>query len=210
MEKKVYSIAGEEVGTVSLDDAVFGRSVSEGSIYYAIKAELANARVGTASVKTRGQVRGSTAKPWRQKGTGRARSGHKRSPVWRGGGVVFGPQKRDYTIRIPRKLKRLAICSILSMKAKEETHFKVIEDFSINSGKTKDFSVILKNHSIDERVVVIAKDDDSLLKRAGRNIPFLTVHTYNKLRAHDLFYGKKIVVMKSAIESLNSFYGGVK
>ena len=105
MKAKVFSVKGEELKDITLNDAVFGREVSEGTIYYAIRNELANMRVGTACTKTRAEVKGSGAKPWGQKGTGRARSGHKRSPVWVGGGTVFGPKPRDYSYTMPRKMK---------------------------------------------------------------------------------------------------------
>jgi len=209
MEKKVLSTDGKEIRSVELSDEVFGREVSEGAIYYAIRNELANMRVGTASTKTRSEVRGSGAKPWSQKGTGRARSGHRRSPIWVGGGTVFGPKPRDYSYTMPKKMKRAAMKSILSLKAQEET-LVVIEDFSIESGKTKDLAGILKNFNANERMVLILKDDDALTKRAARNIPWLTTLSYNRLRAHDLFYGRKLLVLESAVKSLNEFYASAK
>ena len=206
MEKKVFSITGEEISNIELDDKVFGREVSEGSIYHAIRNELANRRVGTASVKTRAEVRGSGAKPWAQKGTGRARAGHKRSPVWVGGGVVFGPKPRDYSYKLPKKLKRLAMMSILSMKAKDDA-LKVVQDFTIESGKTKDLSSVLAKLVDEQRTVLVLKDDDAMVKRAGRNIPWLQVLSYNRLSAHSLFYGKNLLVLETAAKNLNEFYG---
>jgi len=206
MDKKVYSIEGKELRDITLEDSVFAREVSEGSIYHAINNELANKRVGTACTKSRSEVRGSGAKPWRQKGTGRARSGHKRSPVWVGGGVVFGPQPRDYSYTLPKKNKRLAMKSILSLKASSET-FKVVEDFTIESGKTKELRTILVKLATEERTVVILKDDDQMIRRAGRNLPNVRFLSYNRLRAHDLFYGKNILVLEGAAVKLNEFYG---
>ena len=206
MEAKVFSVKGEEIKSIELNDAVFNCEVSDGTIYYAINNELANKRVGCASTKGRSEVRGSGAKPWAQKGTGRARAGHKRSPVWVGGGIVFGPKPRSYNYKMPRKMKRLAMRSILSLKNKNE-RMKIVEDFTIESGKTADISSILKNLVSQERTVVILKDDDAMVKRAGRNIPWLTFLSYNRLRAHDLFYGKNILVMESAAGKLNEFYG---
>jgi large subunit ribosomal protein L4 len=205
MDKKVYSIEGKELRDITLEDSVFAREVSEGSIYHAINNELANRRVGTASTKSRAEVRGSGAKPWRQKGTGRARSGHKRSPVWVGGGVVFGPKPRDYSYTLPKKIKRLAMKSILSLKAASET-FKVVEDFTIDSGKTKELRTILIKLTTEERTVVILKDDDQMIRRAGRNLPNVRFLSYNRLRAHDLFYGKNILVLEGAAVKLNEFY----
>lgn len=206
MDKKVYSIEGKELRNVTLDDAVFAREVSEGSIYLAINNELANRRVGTACAKTRREVVGSTAKPWKQKGTGRARSGDKKSPVWVGGGTAFGPKPRDYSFTMPRKAKRLAMISILSLKAKTDL-ITVVEDFTIESGKTKDFVKVISNFVENERTVVILKDDDSMVRRAGRNVPNVKFLAFNRLRAHDLFYGKKIIVLEGAVEKLNEFYG---
>ncbi|MDC7219836.1 MAG: 50S ribosomal protein L4 [Spirochaetales bacterium] len=206
MEKKVYSVDGKEVKSIELSDSVFAREVSEGSIYNAIKNELANKRVGTASTKGRSEVKGSGAKPWRQKGTGRARAGHKRSPVWVGGGIVFGPKPRDYSYKLPKKIKRLAIKSILSLKAQDDAKFKVVEDFTVESGKTKDLVKLLKNLVSDERTVIILKDDDSMVKRAGANIANVNILSYNRLNAHDLFYGKNVLVLEGAALKLNEFY----
>ncbi len=210
MDKKVYSIEGKEVGTVALDDTVFAREVSEGCIYHAIRNELANRRVGTAKTKSRGEVKGSSAKPWRQKGTGRARAGHKRSPLWKGGGVAFGPRPRDYSYTLPRKQKRLAFKSILSLKASQEESLKVVQDFTVESGKTKELAGILGKLVGRERTVMVLKEDDAMLRRAGRNIPWLSFLTYNRLRAHDLFYGRKVLLQEGAVAKLNEFYGNKK
>ena len=206
MEATVYSVQGKEVRKITLDDAVFSRDVCDGAIYYAIRNELANKRVGTAKTKTRSEVRYSGSKLWKQKGTGRARVGSRRSPIWVGGGTIFGPQKRDYSYRMPKKMKRAALVSLLSMKAQEDK-IQVIEDFTVESGKTKDLVSILKNFVQDERTVFILQDDNELIRRAGRNIPWLKILNYNRLNAHELFYGKKVLVLESAAGSLNEFYG---
>ena len=209
MNMKVYSIQGEPVKDITLNDAVFQREVNNDSIYYAITNELANARVGTASTKTRGEVRGSTAKPWPQKGMGRARAGRRRSPIWVGGGITFGPRPRDYSYKVPKKLKRLAYKSILSLKIQTE-QLKVVEDFTVESGKTHDLAGILKNLVDGKRTVIVMKDDDAMLKRAGSNIPWLTTLSFNRLRAHDLFYGRNIIVLETAAEKLGEFYADGK
>ncbi len=206
METKVFSVKGEEIKNITLNDDVFGREVSEGSIYYAVNNELANRRVGTASTKTRGEVRGSNAKPWRQKGTGHARSGDKKSPVWVGGGTIFGPKPRDYSYKMPRKMKRLAMKSILSLKIKQEK-IKVVEDFTVESGKTRDLTGVLRSFVKDESTVIILKDDDKMLRRAGKNIPWLKFLTYNRLSAHTLFYGRNVLILETAVGNLNDFYG---
>lgn len=207
MDKKVYSTEGKELRTIALEDSVFAREVSQGTIWHAIRNELANMRQGTASVKTRQQVKGSTAKPWRQKGTGRARAGRRKSPLWRGGGVIHGPSPRDYSYSMPKKLKRLAMKSILSLKAADDEKFRVIEDFSVESGKTRELAVILKNLSAKGRTVVILGDDDAMIKRAGGNIRDLSFLSYNRLRAHDLYYGNTILVLEGAAKKLGEFYG---
>lgn len=205
MEKKVYSVDGKELRTIVLDDAVFGLSVNDAVIYYAITNELANKRVGTACTKTRSEVHGSNAKPYKQKGTGHARRGDKKSPINVGGGTIFGPKPRDFSYSIPRKEKRLAMKSILSLQAQSD-RLTVVEDFSVESGKTKDLMKILNNFAKDERTVVILKDDDANLRKAGRNVKDLSFLSYNRLRAHDLFYGRKVILLESAAKNLSDFY----
>lgn len=205
MEKKVYSTDGKELRTITLDDTVFGLPVNDDVIYYAITNELANMRVGTACTKTRAEVHGSNAKPYKQKGTGNARRGDKKSPIMVGGGTIFGPKPRDYSYAIPKKEKRLALKTILSMQAQSD-RFTVVEDFTIESGKTKDLVKILNNFVKDERTVLVLKDDDNKIKQAGRNIPNLSFLSYNRLRAHDLYYARKIVILEGAVKNLSDFY----
>jgi len=205
MDKKVLSTKGKELRSIELDDSVFGREVSEGAIYHAVRNELANMRVGTASTLTRSEVAGSRRKPWRQKGTGRARAGTYQSPVRVGGGVAFGPRPRDYSYRLPKKMKRVAMMSLLSMKVGDDSLI-VVEDLSL-SGKTKELAEILSGLTGQERTVLILTDDDEMAKRAGRNIPWLSYLSYNRLRAHDLLYGRKVVVTETAVKALNEFYG---
>jgi large subunit ribosomal protein L4 len=205
MEKKVYSVDGKELRSITLDDNVFGLPVNEDVIYYAINNELANKRVGTASTKGRAEVHGSNAKPYKQKGTGHARRGDKKSPITRGGGTIFGPKPRDFSFTLPKKVKRLAMKSILSLQAQSD-RMTVVEDFTIDSGRTKDLIKILNNFAKDERTVVILKDDDAKIRQAGRNIPALSFLSFNRLRAHDLFYGRKVIMLESAAKNLSDFY----
>lgn len=206
MNRTVYSIEGKELRNVELSDAVFGLPVNEDVIWYAINNELANLRLGTASTKDRSEVHGSNAKPFKQKGTGRARRGDKKSPISVGGGVVFGPRPRDFSYSMPKKAKRLAMKTILSLKVQDD-RLKIVEDFSIESGKTKELAKILGALGADERTVVVLKDDDAMVKRAGKNIPWLSFLSFNRLRAHDLFYGRRVIMMESAVKNLNDFYG---
>jgi large subunit ribosomal protein L4 len=206
MNRTVYSKEGQELRSIELDDAVFGLPVNEDLIWYAINNELANKRLGTASVRDRGEVNGSNAKPYKQKGTGRARRGDKKSPLMVGGGVVFGPKPRDFSYAIPKKAKRLALKTILSLKAQSDT-LTVVEDFSVESGKTRDLAGLLKNFGDNRRTVIILKDDDPMIKRAGANIPWLSFLSYNRLRAHDIFYGRRVILLEGAARKLSEFYG---
>jgi large subunit ribosomal protein L4 len=205
MNRKVYSKDGKEIRDIELDDAVFGLPVNEDLIWYAINSELANKRLGTACTKDRGEVHGSNAKPYKQKGTGRARRGDKKSPVLVGGGVIFGPKPRDFSWKLPKKAKRQALKTILSLKAQSDV-LKVVEDFSVDSGKTKDLAGLIGNFGEPERTVIILKDDDKKVKQAGRNIPWLSFLSYNRLRAHDLFYGRRVLLLESAAKNLSEFY----
>ena len=223
MNCSVYSIDGKELRTIELADTVFGLPVNEDVIWYAINNELANKRQGNASTKDRGEVHGSNAKPFKQKGTGHARRGDKKSPLIVGGGVIFGPRPRDFSYSMPKKAKRQAMKNILSLKAQGE-NFRIIEEFSVESGKTKDLAKILGNFGDPERTVVILNDlrdvkesdfsswetlhnKNVMVKRAGANLPWLHFLSYNSLRAHDLFYSRRIFILESAAKSLNEFYG---
>ena len=207
MEAKVFSTNGKEIKTIELSADVFGIEVSDGSIYHAVNNELANRRVGTACTKTRAEVNYSNTKPFKQKGTGNARRGDKKSPVMVGGGTIFGPKPRDYSYTLPKKVKRLAMRSLLSLSVQEE-RLVVVEDFTSENGKTKELVGILKNFVEDgKRTVLIMKNDDAMLRRAARNIPYLHVLAYDKLSAKELLYGKKVVMLETASKNLNEFYG---
>ncbi|WP_320130040.1 50S ribosomal protein L4 [uncultured Sphaerochaeta sp.] len=207
METKVFSTDGSEVRTIQLNDQVFNREVNDATIYYAVNNELANRRVGTACTKGRAEVNYSNTKPYKQKGTGNARAGDKKSPVWVGGGTIFGPKPRDYSYVLPKKVKRLAMKSLLSLGVQEE-RLIVVEDFTPESGKTKDLSSIIKNFITDEtRTLLILKDDDVMMRRAAKNIPYLHVLSYNRLSAKELLYGRKVLVLETAAKNLNDFYG---
>ena len=205
METKVYSIEGNELRSIQLPEHVFGLADNTAVIYNAINNELANRRVGTACTKGRAEVHGSNAKPYSQKGTGRARRGDKKSPVLVGGGTIFGPRPKDYSYSIPKKAKRLAMRTILSMKARTG-RVLVVEDFTIEDGKTKRLAEILKKLSLDERTVIVHGLNADMLRRAGRNIPNLSFLSYDRLSAHELFYGKKIVLLENAISCLDGCY----
>jgi large subunit ribosomal protein L4 len=207
MEAKVFSVNGKEIKTIDLNPDVFGIEVSDGSIYHAVNNELANRRVGTACTKTRAEVNYSNTKPFKQKGTGNARRGDKKSPIMVGGGTIFGPKPRDYSYTLPKKVKRLAMKSLLSLSVQEE-RLVVVEDFTSENGKTKELVAILKNFVEDgKRTALIMKNDDAMLRRAARNIPYLHVLAYDKLSAKELLYARKVVMLETAAKNLNEFYG---
>ncbi len=199
-----YSIAGSVVGQVELSDDVFNAVVNDILIYELIRSANANLRQGNSSTKMRAELKGGGSRPWRQKGTGRARHGTVNSPLWRGGGVVFGPKPRDYRIDLPKAIKRRAYRSLLSLKAKEGA-IKVVEDFEIAQGKTKEIAQIGKVLSV-EKGVLITDREDALLKRSIRNIPWFFLNNVKRLSGRDIFYSKTIVITESAVKYLNEKY----
>ncbi len=199
-----YSIKGEKIGQVELSDSVFAGDINNTVIYEYIKAANANLRQGTHKTKERAEVRGGGAKPWRQKGTGRARSGTNRSPIWVGGGTVFGPRVRSYRIELPKKIRRKAFLSILSLKARQGA-IKVVENFSIETGKTKDMFSVLKSLGVT-RGVFVAHNDDEMIKRSLRNIQDVKFNNADRLSGRDLFYSKNLLLTESAVEAINKSF----
>jgi len=210
MKVDKYSVDGKVVGQVDLPDDIFSAEINDVIIYEYIKAANANLRQGTHSSKGRSDVRGGGAKPWRQKGTGRARAGTSRSPIWRGGGMIFPRQPRDYTIQLPKKIKRAAIVSIFSQKAKSGA-VKVVEDFNAD-GKTKNIAKLGIALSVTKGILVSGKPDaeDHLLKRAIKNIPWFKYNNVSRISGRDLFYSKEIIFTESAISQINEKYARVK
>jgi len=206
MKVQVIGPGGAGAGEIDLDDEVFGVTVSQGAIYHAIRNELANRRVGTAATKGRSQVSGSNRKPWRQKGTGRARAGDRKSPVWVGGGTIFGPQPRDYSYRLPRKAKRAAIRSVLAQKGQAQQVI-VVDGLTAPNGKTKELSGQLATAVNSVRCVWLVDQPDQQLIRAGRNLPWLTVCPYNTPSVHDLFYAERVLIDKAATPKLAGQFG---
>lgn len=211
MKVDKYSIDGKVVGQVELSDEIFSTEVNDVLIYEYIKAANANMRQGTHCSKGRADVRGGGAKPWRQKGTGRARAGTSRSPIWKGGGMIFPRAPRDYTITLPKKIKRAAFISIFSQKAKEGA-VRVVEDFKVADGKTKNIAKIGNALSITKGILVSGNPDaeDSLLKRAIKNIPWFKYNHVSRMSGRDIFYSKEIIFTESAISQINEKYAKVK
>lgn len=203
---------GSQSGEVELDDRVFDIEVSDGAVYEALRNELANRRTGTAATKKRGQVRGGGRKPYRQKGTGRARAGSWRSPLRVGGGTTFGPQPRDYRYRIPRKVKRLAIRSVLTAK-RRDNQLMVVDGVQSRSGRTRELAATLhalspQDRSPGLRTVLVLASDDPMTRRAGRNLPSLRILSSRQLRVHELLYGDRVLLQREAVDRLNAGYGG--
>ncbi len=200
----VYTLEGNIKGQIELNESIFNAKVNDVLMYELIKAANANLRQGTHDTKERSYVSGGGAKPWRQKGTGRARQGSIRAPQWKGGGVVFGPHPRDYRIELPKRIKHEAYRSLLSMKFKEGS-IKIIEDFKVVDGKTKEVAAIAKKLNISKGVL-ITDIEDNLLKRAIRNIPWFLYNNVNRLSGRDIFYTKTVLITENAAKIINSKY----
>ncbi len=203
MKVEVYNIDGQPTGKkVDLPDSIFAAPIHRHAVYLVVKAQLANRRQGTHATKNRAKVRGGGRKPWRQKGRGVARAGSIRSPLWVGGGRVFGPQPRDYSQKVNKKVKKLARRSLLTARLKEN-RLTVIEDFTIESGKTRDMAAILQNFEVNgEKVLFLLKDYDAMVLRAGRNIPNVDIMQAATVSAYDLIRCKRLFLQEGAIENL--------
>lgn len=193
-----YNIDGEQVGEIELNAAVWGIEPNEHVLHDAVVRQLASRRQGDHSTKIRSEVRGGGRKPWRQKGTGRARHGSIRSPIWRGGGVTFGPKKRDYKYKLPKKVRRLAIKSALSSKVKAG-EILVLEELTLSQPKTKDIVNILDNLKVDSRALVVTVDNNENIYKSVRNIPGVKNLRADGLNVYDLLYHDKLVITKDAV-----------
>ncbi len=194
----LYNTSGEQVGEIELSDSVFGVPVHQTVLHDAVVAYLANQRQGTHDTKTRGEIRGGGRKPWRQKGTGRARHGSSRSPIWRGGGTVFGPHPRDYSIRLPRKVKRLAMKSALSAKV-ESGSIVVLEDLRLDRPKTKEMVRILENLKVGRKALVVTAGRDENVIKSARNIEGIKPTSAGFLNVYDLMAHQTLVITKDAV-----------
>ncbi len=207
MKLEVYKIDGTKSGEyVELRPDIFEIKPNDHAIYLAVKAYLANQRQGTHKTKTRGEVRGGGRKPWPQKHTGRARAGSIRSPLWVGGGTVFGPVPRDYSLDLPKKVKQLARKSALSYKAKDE-QIIVVEDFTFEEPKTKKMVEILKAFNLlNKKVLLLTPNTDLNVYKSGRNIPGLNILEAYKASTYDILNNQAILIQKSAVEVLQNTF----
>ena len=200
----VYNMEGKEVGTIELNDAVFGVEVNEHLVHMAVVAQLANKRQGTQKAKTRSEVSGGGRKPWRQKGTGHARQGSTRSPQWTGGGVVFAPTPRDYSIRLNKKEKRAALKSALTSRV-NENKFVVVDELKFDEIKTKNFKAVMNNLKVSKALVVLADNDQNTVLSA-RNIPEVKTSLVNTINVFDILKYNTVVATKAAVASIEEVY----
>lgn len=195
----MFNQSGSEVGEIELTEAVFGIEPNESVLFDAIIMQRASLRQGTHKVKGRSEVRGGGRKPWKQKGTGRARQGSIRSPQWRGGGVVFGPTPRSYSYKLPKKVRRLAILSALSTKVLEQ-NMLILEDLTFNAPKTKEMTAVLKGLSVDKKVLIVTDTTNEFVELSARNIPGVTVINVDGINVLDVVSHDKLVMTKAAAE----------
>ena len=200
----VYNMEGKEVGTIELNDAVFGVEVNEHLVHMAVVAQLANKRQGTQKAKTRSEVSGGGRKPWRQKGTGHARQGSTRSPQWTGGGMVFAPTPRDYTITLNKKEKRAALKSALTSRV-NENKFVVVDELKFDEVKTKNFKAVMNNLKVSKALVVLADNDQNTVLSA-RNIPEVKTSLVNTINVFDILKYNTVVATKAAVASIEEVY----
>lgn len=197
---KVYNLSGQETGEIELNELVFGAEFNEAVVHQAIVMQLANQRQGTSATKTRGMVRGGGRKPWKQKGTGRARCGSNRSPVWVGGGTTFGPQPRSYAKKMPRKARRLALCCALSAKV-AAGEMVVIEGLNFEAPKTKNVAALLKAfEAADKKALLIS--DGANVELSARNMPKVTTITNMGLNCFDILNSNKVFLAKEMVEKI--------
>lgn len=201
----VLNINGEKVSEMELSENLFGAEINEHVVYQVVKSHLANKRVGTQSAKTRAEVRGGGAKPWRQKGTGRARQGSIRSPQWKGGGVVFAPKPRDYSYTVPKKIRRLALKSVLTDKV-NEGNLVVVDDINLTEWKTREFAKMLSALKVGKKALVVTKDNSPEVVRSGRNIKNVKIAFVGTMNVYDILNANTLVLTKDAVAKAEEVY----
>ena len=200
----VYNMEGKEVGTMELNDAVFGVEINDHLVHLAVVRQLANNRQGTQKAKTRSEVSGGGSKPWRQKGTGHARQGSTRSPQWTGGGVVFAPVPRDYSIKMNKKERRLALKSALTSRV-QENKLIVLEDLTLDEAKTKAMQTVLNNLNVSKALVVLNEENKNVVL-STRNIPDVVTAYTNTINVFDILKYNTLILTKSAVASIEEVY----
>ena len=200
----VYNMEGKEVGTMELNDAVFGVEVNEHLVHMAVLQQLANNRQGTQKAKTRSEVSGGGRKPWRQKGTGHARQGSTRSPQWTGGGVVFAPVPRDYSFKMNRKERRIALKSALTSKV-QENKFLVLDELKLDEIKTKKMQKVLDNLKVGKALVVVTDDSENVV-RSAKNIPGVETASPSTINVYDILKYDTVIATKSSVAAIEEVY----
>ena len=203
-EVSVLNMEGSEVGKMKLNDAIFGVEINEHLVHQAVVAQLANNRQGTQKAKTRSEVRGGGRKPWRQKGTGHARQGSIRAPQWTGGGVVFAPTPRDYSKKMNKKEKRIALKSVLTSRV-EEGKFIVLDELKFDAPKTKEFAEVMKNLEADKALVVLNDNDTNVVKSAA-NIPTVKTASTQTINVYDILKYDTVIVTQDAVKTIEEVY----
>ncbi|NLJ58781.1 MAG: 50S ribosomal protein L4 [Tissierellia bacterium] len=201
----LYDITGSQVGDLELSDNIFGVEVNTHVMYEAVKNYLANQRQGTQSTKTRAEVRGGGRKPWRQKGTGRARHGSIRSPLWKGGGVTFAPKPRDYSYKLPKKIKRLALKSALSSKVADQ-EIIVVDKLELEQPKTKEMIKVLSNLKAGKKTLIVIPERDENVILAARNIPGVKTTYVNTINVYDILNCDSFLITKDAVNKVEEVY----
>ena len=202
---KVYSQTGAEVSTMELDESVFGAEYRQALIHQVVVAQLNNKRQGTKSTLTRTEVRGGGIKPWRQKGTGRARQGSIRSPQWTGGGVVFAPKPRDFSQKINKTAKRVALVSALSAKL-SDGNMIVVDKIQLENAKTKEMAAVMKALGVEKRALLVVTDEDAAVVRAARNIPDVTTVASELINVYDVVANEKFIATQAAVKKIEEAY----
>ena len=205
MLTNVYDMSGKQVGQIELSDAVFGIAPNASAVHDVVKNHLANCRQGTQSALTRAEVSGGGRKPWRQKGTGRARQGSTRAPQWTHGGIVFAPKPRDYSYTLNKKTRRLALKSVLSAKA-AELNIVVIDEIKMEAPKTKEFAAFLSAVGCDCKTLVVTAAADQNVVKSGRNIPGCQITFANLINVYDVLNAKKLVLDKAALQKIEEVF----
>jgi large subunit ribosomal protein L4 len=200
----VYDINRQKVREIELNDRIFDAKINPSLFYDSVHSHLAAQRKGTAATKNRALVRGGGAKPYRQKGTGRARAGTRRSPLWRGGGTIFGPMPKDYTFSLPKKARRVALRSALSLKRQEEKLI-LLDQFPLEGFKTRQVHEILKRFEVEDALIVI-DDKHTLLERSARNIPGIEVLRYNSLNVFNILNHEYLILLSPAVEKIEGVF----
>lgn len=201
----LYNISGEQIGDIDLMDSIFGIDVNVDAMHQVVKMLLANKRQGTQSALTRAEVRGGGKKPWRQKGTGRARQGSTRAPQWTHGGVVFAPKPRSYRYSLPKKVRRIAMKSALTTKV-NENNIIILDGLNFEAPKTKQIVNMLENLKVDSKALIVLAEKNENVEKSARNIPNINTSLVNTLNVYDILNYDKFIITKAAVEKIEEVY----